>query len=462
MSYDIKEIKKDFIKVIEYSQNIMEPAVDKLFDTWLDNKRDIIEAMDGKLIYEFPEKISFELSDEGKEERVQSFINLCWDLGFYDLSSFVDYEREGFYKNTCEKDYQNKVSKGTKLVKAFKYFIEDKEALNDMQSKASQIIQENKVEGTLCFSVHPLDYLSISENAHNWRSCHALDGEYRAGNISYMGDNSTIVCYLKADGEYKLPHFPEDVLWNSKKWRVLLYLSNDWKMIFAGKQYPFSTIDGMNTIIDKCFNPMIKTRCSDSPRGNWCWSHWTDYKIKELEVDNAVFEMADELFPVGTQLIKLNTLVKNVEGSKQFNDVLNSSCYTPMYTFLSEPGWWNGGKRYPLTRGDRTRFEIGSMTYCLRCGVDETMEGGEATMMCFECERNYGTAENDAFTFCSHCGRRIETENGYWMNEQMYCENCFDDLGTKCENCGDYYLTEDTHYIEKEDLYLCDWCYRNR
>ena len=28
------------------------------------------------------------------------------------------------------------------------------------------------------------DYLSLSENAFNWRSCHALDGEYRAGNLS--------------------------------------------------------------------------------------------------------------------------------------------------------------------------------------------------------------------------------------------------------------------------------------
>ena len=40
--------------------------------------------------------------------------------------------------------------------------------LYTLQNKASQIIQEDCVEGTVCFSVHPLDYLSISENIYNF------------------------------------------------------------------------------------------------------------------------------------------------------------------------------------------------------------------------------------------------------------------------------------------------------
>ena len=42
------------------------------------------------------------------------------------------------------------------------------------------------MEGYLYLSIHPLDYLSISETNHGWRSCHALDGEYRNGNLSYL------------------------------------------------------------------------------------------------------------------------------------------------------------------------------------------------------------------------------------------------------------------------------------
>ena len=262
----IQEIKEKFDKVIVYSQSgIVEPQTDKLFDLWADAKRDIIEAFGGKYIYEFPEKVTFELTEDAKNDRIQNFINYLWDLGYDELGRFLDYQRDGFYKNGVVEEYKLSdtkgtiITKGTKLVKAFKYFIKNEAVLNELQSKASQIIQENKVEGTMCLSVHPLDYLSISENTYNWRSCHALDGEYRAGNLSYMMDSSTIVCYLKGDNEVKLPHFPDDVLWNSKKWRVLLYLSNDWKMIFAGKQYPFTTESGMQILLDK-FNSNIKSK----------------------------------------------------------------------------------------------------------------------------------------------------------------------------------------------------------
>ena len=73
--------------------------------------------------------------------------------------------------------------------------------------------------------MHPLDYLSLSENTYNWRSCHSLDGEYRAGNLSYMMDKSTVICYLKSNDDVILSNFGPEVKWNSKKWRVLLYFS---------------------------------------------------------------------------------------------------------------------------------------------------------------------------------------------------------------------------------------------
>ena len=229
------EIKKQFDKVIAWSQpGISEPKTDKLFEKWKTAKAKIIKAFGGELIYEFPEKVSFDLEETSKWTRLENFISYVWSTGYADLGRFLEHQREGFFDNCVIEEHvvpNNKrtiITKNSKIVKAFKYFIENEKELNDLQSKASQIIQESKLEGTLCFSVHPLDYLSVSENAYNWRSCHALDGEYRAGNLSYMMDSSTIVCYLKGDKDTKLPNFPEDVIWNNKKWRVLLYLSNDW------------------------------------------------------------------------------------------------------------------------------------------------------------------------------------------------------------------------------------------
>lgn len=470
MNFELNQIKSDFIKVIEYSQQIQNPQVDVLFDKWLDAKRDIIEAMGGKLIYEIDTPVTFELSDEGKNERAQSFISLCWDKGLDDLAMFLEKEKDNFFTNYCKYDHNKDVKKGTKLIKAFKFFIDDKEQLTDMQNKASMIIQENKIEGKLCFSVHPLDYLSISETTYNWRSCHALDGEYRAGNISYMLDSSTIVCYLKGAERVKLPRFPEDVLWNSKKWRVLLYLSNNWKMIFAGKQYPFSTKEGMDMIVEKFFNhdkdsaykkPASKNYRYTQYRGS-SWSKWSDYKLEPVTLNDVFFSMDKHYIPIGDGVISIHDLVKDDEGSRHYNDVLKSTCYTPMYTFLVESTWWGEDQKYTLADVNNTHFHIGGNNMCLRCGQTDIMDHGSGSMLCYTCERDYGTTENSYFSFCERCGVRIETEDGLYIGDGIYCKDCFYEVGEKCEVCRDYYLKDEIIYDEETDEYVCEYCYKHR
>ena len=55
----ITNIKEQFIKIVKHSQRIDEPKVDKLFDKWLDAKRDIIEAWGGNYIIEVPDTTVF-------------------------------------------------------------------------------------------------------------------------------------------------------------------------------------------------------------------------------------------------------------------------------------------------------------------------------------------------------------------------------------------------------------------
>ena len=241
-----KEVQKKFNEVISASQGIEDPQTDDLFQKWMEAKRDFIEAMDGQLIWEWPEQVAFELGSKEKNLRVDDFVELIqnrWQNN--DLADFVAFEKDGFFSNQVTRQYicpqRNLIiPQGMKLLKAFKFFENDVKVLNDIQSAASMIIQEDKITGTLCLSVHPLDFLSLSENTHNWRSCHALDGEYRGGNLSYMVDRSTIICYIRSNRDDYLPDFG-DVKWNSKKWRVLLFFSNKWDMLFAGRQYPFIT-----------------------------------------------------------------------------------------------------------------------------------------------------------------------------------------------------------------------------
>lgn len=144
----------------------------------------------------------FELDEEEKTDRVKLFCEkICNIYENYDLKDFILTFIDDFYENITSKDYfykGNMIPRGSKIVKSFKFFEEDKCLLTDLQNEASRIIQEDKIEGYLCLSIHPLDFLSLSENNCNWRSCHALDGDYRSGNLSYMVDTSTIICYLRS------------------------------------------------------------------------------------------------------------------------------------------------------------------------------------------------------------------------------------------------------------------------
>ena len=250
-----ENIEKDVVKVIQYSQGIEDPKLGNLFTNWRENKKFFIERFGNKLIYTYPNKISVKLTPEEKNERLKSFIFQVKYIHFYSiLGEFIEQQgSESFFENKVSQEaYATNgtlIKTGTKLIKAFKHYIDSPTKLREIQDEASRLIQEDRVEGYLCFSVHPLDYLSMSDNTYNWHSCHSLKGEFRAGNLSYMQDPCTIVCYLRSEiAENKIPNFPEDILWNSKKWRMVLYMSEDHRMIFAGRQYPFDSSALMDVV----------------------------------------------------------------------------------------------------------------------------------------------------------------------------------------------------------------------
>ena len=457
MQLDI--IKDQFKKVISFSQGIGNPKVDKLFDRWLEAKRDFIEAMNGELIYEYPKTISFTLGEQEKYNRITNFVSLIEQrYNNYKLAKFIYDMRDGFFDNVVLENYQvddKRIRKGMKLVKAFKFFEKDKNALTDIQNCASRIIQEDKIEGKLCLSVHPLDFLSLSENTHNWRSCHALDGEYRSGNLSYMMDKSTIICYLKSEKEELLPNF--SFKWNSKKWRVLLFFSSDWNMIMAGRQYPFSTEVGLNFIL----SDLLK---SGGLSTNNCWTPWHNELLTNLPFSNkeeGAFFFENTYVPVGKELVKLSELVKDMPGSMQFNDLLRSHYYTPQYAFRVFGKSFNRflDDECGESNSEKTRFFIGGNVPCLHCEEND-LEITES-MLCISCEKEVGTMpEDEDFEYCDCCGSRIHLEDVNYINhgEYIVCERCFYSEASECEQCGDRVYNSDLIFDRKLEKYICQEC----
>jgi hypothetical protein len=465
---------------LAYTQDIDSPKTEYMMDMWQHNKEYFYRKFGQKLIYEFPEKVSFELSEEEQKKSLRYFIT---DLQMSynpseinELSLFLEEQEKGFFKNTVVNDYTTPegkvIRKGAKIVKSFKHFLDNKKMLTNIQNKASMIIQESKIEGRLCLSIHPLDYLTISENNYNWRSCHSLDGDYRAGNLSYMMDEATFVCYLRSDEDVKLTCLPNDMKWNSKKWRVLFYLSNDNYMMFAGKQYPFETATGMNFVFNQLLPKvgLISTKDKDNTDfTSTYWTGWCKPIASNFNMTNEAGEMlgtyyAKNLIPMGDgKLITINELFPMVKGAKQFNDVTSSSCYTPLYAFCQYDKLfrYKEDEIVPVSRYAYTRFTVGHMTKCLRCGSNEIIMGG-GTMHCHDCEIEYGDVDNEDYGYCSCCERHIYLDDAYYVEGEYICEHCLTTEASRCECCDDYFFNENIRYYEEYEEWLCDDCYSYR
>lgn len=453
-------LKEQVEKVISYSQGIQNPIVLPILEKWHKAKKPLMDTFfDGQVSYTYPERITFELNEDSKIQRYDQFIDYVNNLfNWAEDNPFLDYlesiDSSIFYSNSLPWDYimddGKKIQQGTKIIKSFKYFLKDN-LLFDIQNKASELIQENKVEGYLTFSVHPLDFLSSSENTFNWRSCHSLDGEYRVGNFSYMMDSSTVICFLETGNNTKLPHFPEDVPWNNKKWRMLLHFNTKYDVVFAGRQYPFTSPGALDVVRQVFYDELVKTRFFWGDIKKPKWSYWHNdyvanflYSEHEEDGENGI---EDERYaPINRGIWDINKIFVDAKNSKHFNDITRSSCYTKPY-YMFERQWGPHGD---------LKFEIGSEVTCLSCG--KRIIDAYDSMLCPDCDYENGE-HSDWYTTCSCCGTVIHRDHGYWVGDEYLCENCYKTETFYCEVCGETCYNEHKHYIESNDCFVCSGCY---
>lgn len=440
------QLAKQINKIIAYAEDIVDTDLDASIwiDEWEKAKARFIEAFGG-LTYEYPEPISFNLSDRAREDLLY---HLCDNIQDYwnnnNLADFLFKQKNGFMENTVVSDYTapdgTLIRAGGKLLKAFKYFEENKNVLREMQDAASMVIQEGKISGRLCVSVHPLDYLSSSENTYKWRSCHSLDGEYRAGNISYMLDTSTVVVYLKGAGEKELPNFPPSIPWNSKKWRMLLHVSDSGNEFFAGRQYPF-VAPGALEAVSRYILPVIRGVKSEGP----VFAPWNNHYITDARNGNGQLQvLKDKYLVMYHNLYELHKTVRTGKGALAFNDILMSSCYTPFYTYYLN----NSSEKEEIS------FAIGVRIPCPCCGSDYVSDTGHFLCDdCFASQKGY-----DSFVYCTSCDCRIYNNDLYYIEGDLVCADCYEAEGVMCEDCGEVYYTDHIRYNREEHSYLCINC----
>ena len=248
----------------------------ELMNTWRKKKDYYIKLFGGKPILVSDKKISITLTEQAKERKFEAMLDMMGDVvdiesqadNGLSLHDFLEENKDGFFENqVVESHPEIKIKKGMKQLKCFKYFLPSFTETRNAQDLASRFIQDSKIEGYLYLSVHPLDFLTLSESNSNWRSCQALDGDYRSGNLSYMLDDSTIIAYL-ADGSMKnLRALPDSVLWLDKKWRMLVHTNNFKSVIYYNRQYPFDS-DELEMAVYKAINDTLCAGAFRKPNHN--------------------------------------------------------------------------------------------------------------------------------------------------------------------------------------------------
>lgn len=455
-----KNIQAQFNEVIKYSQGIEDPRTDELFNIWAKRKLGFYDSMGNQLIYEFPKPITLEIDTETKEELFTHFIEWVENYS-YSLSDFLREQKDGFYDNKTISNWSingiDFIPAGMKISKAIGRYWRNTinpTLIETIQTELSRIIQENKVTGKLCLSIHPLDYLSLSENQHNWRSCHALDGEYRAGNLSYMLDQTTIIAYIKSDNDVVLPRFPESVPWNNKKWRCLFFVDPARSIIYAGRQYPFFSENALNLVRQCLFEPCnyFMNKIHNFEVGI-PWKH--NCVVGDCKINGEQVTLYQpHIFDADTCL-KLSNWVQDATDSMHFNDLLRSSVYTA----------WTLRYRHRSAREllQQPPMIVGDAIPCLACGKTENQHQvyNSDVMLCKDC-----ALERDDIEWvvqCAECGRRIIKDDSYCINDEYYCNDCIEEHTTYCDKCGKAILDfdENTHKGENGEP-LCWYCYNFR
>ena len=162
----------------------------------------------------------------------------CYNLMSYpDLVKNVVPEGDVVVVPSDENHKEFKIQPGCKIMKALGKIAERYgiEGFEEFRLEHSRILNTPLSEEELCISIHPLDFITMSENDCGWQSCMNWHekGCYRMGTVEMMNSPCVIVAYLKSEKD--MTRFGYQ--WNNKKWRQLFIVINE--AIIGVKAYPY-------------------------------------------------------------------------------------------------------------------------------------------------------------------------------------------------------------------------------
>lgn len=275
----------------------------------------------------------------------------------------------------------------------------------------SMILNQKQIKGKLCLSIHPLDYITMSDNEYDWDSCMNWrnNGCYRMGTVEMMNSPMVVVAYLT--GNKTMRYYNHE--WNSKKWRNLFIVDKD--IIIGIKGYPYQNED-------------FDTACLEA--------------LKELAEKNLGWTYGSEIYHHSFDGDRREGIY--LENEDEYLELTFRTNY--MYNDFG-----NGNDTHFLLSNKREDNCI-DLTYsgipeCMFCGgvvgIDVYINEAD-TVICESCVE---------YTTCEHCGNRIYGENYFDLDDHILCESCYYDHREYDPIDNDYHYDGDMYklyYISKE------------
>jgi hypothetical protein len=144
------------------------------------------------------------------------------------------------------RDFKCTIKNGMKTIRTIQKVLKatgypNMDLFEKWRNQVSLIQTEGETKAKLVISIHPIDFMSMSENKCNWRSCMGWSnsGCYNAGTLEMMNSNVAAVAYLETASPFEmfLNETGEVYTLPNKSWRSLIYVHKD--ILLLGKQYPF-------------------------------------------------------------------------------------------------------------------------------------------------------------------------------------------------------------------------------
>lgn len=321
-----------------------------------------------------------------------------------------------YYVRYNGKEY--KVSPNTKSIRILGKMARDTKdpGILDLYEKLrivlSQHTNQKELHGNLCLSIHPLDYMTMSDNDSGWDSCMSWvnQGVYRAGTVEMMNSPYVVVAYVES--EHKQATFAGSITWNNKKWRELFLVT-----------------------------PNLITEIKPYPYDNEFFTKETLRRLGALQSE-ANFSDAFKMPVRETFIHKDKELVFRPQATYMYNDfgltasnkhwaIINENNLDSWQTYINYSGAMN----------------------CMSCGEEiEYNTDYSNEVFCAPC------LGETTFT-CDWCGRTVRNgnESSYWIENHLLCEDCWENEVMYDPIKGEDVFIDDTYRLhlaskDNEDL----------